>query len=271
MIKFIFSKTFLINLLILLSVAALIIFSIDKLLDSYTHHGESISVPALEGLTEKEVEAILTEKELRYEILDSVFVEKKPRGVVIDQNPSAEELVKKNRKIYITLTKTTPPKINFPDVIGLSQRLAIAKLESYGLKVKIQYKPSEHQGNVIDCLLKNKTIKWNDKLSLGATITVVVGTGKGDGQVLVPYLIGLSVEEAVQQIQSSALSLGLEIFDESCKNATDSVNAKVYKQTPVYTSETVLNIGSAVDIYLSVDTAKIKIQKISLDTTNVEM
>lgn len=254
----------------MLLLVVVIMFSVDKLLDNYTNHGQSISVPSLEGLTEKEVATLLAEKELRYEILDSIYTDKKPKGVTIDQNPQAESLVKKNRIIYITLTKITPPKISMPDVEGMSQRLAIAKVESYGLKVKIEYKPSEHTGNVIGFTLKRKSIKANDKIDLGSTITLIIGTGKGDGQVLVPYLLNLAFDEAVQQIQGSALSLGLEVYDESCKNATDSAKAKVYKQTPNYGAENVLNIGSAVDIYLTCDTNKIKIEKTSLDSLIID-
>lgn len=270
MLKFIFNKIFLINIAILLLLVVVIMFSVDKLLDNYTNHGQSISVPSLEGLTENEVATLLADKELRYEILDSIFIDKKPKGVVVDQNPKAEALVKKNRKIYLTLTKINPPKISLPDVIGMSQRLAVAKIESYGLKVKIQYKPSQHQGNVIDYLVKEERIKPNAKIALGSTITIVVGTGKGDGEVLVPYLLNLAFDEAEKQIQVSALSLGLEIYDESCKNAIDSANAKVYKQTPHYGAESVLNIGSAVDIYLTCDTNKIKIQKTSLDSSIID-
>lgn len=270
MFKFIFSKSFLINIAILIVLVVAVVFLIDKSLDSYTNHGESISVPSLEGLTEKEIEQILTEKDLRYEILDSVFVDKKPKGVVIDQNPRAEELVKKNRKIYITLTKITAPKILLPDVIDMSQRLAVAKLESYGIKVKVEYKPSEHQGIAIGYELKGKSVFPNEKIDLGSFITLIVGTGKGDGKVMVPYLKNLNKEEANQLLQTSLLSLGLEIYDETCITSTDSAGAKVYKQTPSYGENSVLNIGSSVDIYLTKDSTKINIQNMSLDSSLID-
>ncbi|PIZ06664.1 MAG: hypothetical protein COY57_00770 [Flavobacteriales bacterium CG_4_10_14_0_8_um_filter_32_5] len=266
MLKFIFSKSFLVNIAILIVLIVVVVFLIDKSLDSYTNHGESISVPSLEGLTEKEVEAILSEKELRYEILDSIFVDKKPKGVVIDQNPLAESLVKKDRKIYITVTKIAAPKILLPDVIDMSQRLAVAKLESYGLKVKVEYKPSEHQGIAIGYELKGKSISPNEKIDLGAFITLIIGTGKGDGKVMVPYLINLNKEGANQLLQTSLLSLGLEIYDETCVTSTDSTVAKVYKQTPGYGANSVLNIGSSVDIYLTKDSTKINTQNLSLDS-----
>lgn len=270
MLKFIFSKLFLINLVAAIILIIIAFYSFSGYLTGYTLHGESVTVPSLEGLSEEEVATLLDEKELRYEILDSIYVEKQPKGIVIDQNPKAESFVKKNRKIYITVTKKSTPTISFPSVIDMSQRLAVAKLESYGLKVNTEYRPSEHQGIVIDCKLGDKSIATGDEVGLGSKITVVIGTGKGEGKVMVPYLINLSKGEAEQQLQASFLSIGLEIFDESCKTTEDSATAKVYKQQPPYGSESTLFIGSSVDIYLTCDTAKINLPNLSLDSLNHE-
>ena len=63
-LKFIFSKTFLINLTIALVLAGTIIWGIFKFIDGYTHHGETISVPSLEGLTIEDTKTVLEEKGL---------------------------------------------------------------------------------------------------------------------------------------------------------------------------------------------------------------
>ena len=101
MFKFIRSKTFLINLAISGLFAVLVIWGIFKFIDSYTLHGETISVPTLEGLTTTEVESILTEKKLRFSILDSIYIAEADKGVELEQNPSPDDLVKENRIIYI--------------------------------------------------------------------------------------------------------------------------------------------------------------------------
>ncbi|HLU86064.1 MAG TPA: PASTA domain-containing protein [Vicingaceae bacterium] len=269
MIKFFFSKLFLVNLLAAIVLFIIAFFSFSSYLTSYTMHGESVTVPSLEGLSEEEVAALLTEKNLRYEILDSIYVDKKPKGVVIDQNPKPESFVKKNRKIYITTTKILTPKVTFPSVRDMSQRLAVAKLESYGLKVNIEYRPSEHEGIVVDCKYKNNSVNAGDLIDMNAKVTVIIGTGKGEGKVLVPYLVNLTQAAAYQKLQDAFLSIGLEIYDESCTTEQDSLNAKVYKQSPVFSSESALHVGSSVDIYLTCDTTKIKVENISLDSLNV--
>ncbi|MGB0888056.1 MAG: PASTA domain-containing protein, partial [Vicingaceae bacterium] len=115
MFKFLFSKSFLINLTAALLFAALVVWGIFKFIDNYTLHGETISVPALEGLTIEDVNEILTEKELRYSILDSIYIEDAIGGTVLEQNPAENDLVKKNRTIYVTVAKVVPPRVSMPD------------------------------------------------------------------------------------------------------------------------------------------------------------
>ena len=64
MFKFFYSKKFLIHLLLSIIIISLIVWGIFKFINSYTKHGETISVPSLEGLKVSEVENILSEKKL---------------------------------------------------------------------------------------------------------------------------------------------------------------------------------------------------------------
>ena len=234
MFRFITSKIFLINLVIAVIISAVAVFQIFKLIDDYTLHGKTISVPNLEGLTIKEVETTLNEKKLRFSILDSVFVEKGPKGVVLDQTPLYNSQVKENRTIYITVSKIIPPKVVMPNVIDLSQRIAIAKLKSYGLKINpIEWKPSEHVGIVLEHKINNKAVIPGELIDEGSSITLVVGSGKGDQRVMAPYLINMTKDEALNKLQESLLSSGIEVYDSSCKTAKDTANARIYKQNPI--------------------------------------
>jgi eukaryotic-like serine/threonine-protein kinase len=275
MFKFLIKKAFLINTAIAIVVIIIAIWGTFKFIASYTHHGESISVPSLEGLTLTEVETTLTEKKLRFSILDSIFKIKAERGVVLDQNPIADALVKENRTIYITVSKVIPPKITMPDVIESSQRLAIGKLKSYGLKIKkIEYIPSTDPGYVLSHKIKDVEIKTGDKIDEGSAITLVIGAGKGDHQVMVPYLINLNRTEAIEKLQLSSLEIGAEIHDGSCDNPEDSLSAKIYRQNPIRSKNVALYIGSSVDLYFTCDSSIIdydsSLDSLTRDTGIVE-
>jgi len=264
--KFIFSRAFIINIILALLFAAGVIYGIFNFLDRYTLHDQTISVPQLEGLNINDVESTLTDKKLKFIILDSIYVEKAEKGVVLEQNPSAESLVKENRTIYITITTLTPPKISMPNVVDMSQRLALAKIESYGLKVgDLKYIPS----GCVNCVLKQeidgKEVKANEKIEKGSIIDLTLGSGSNSEKVNVPYLSNLNKAEAIAKIQSSFLNFGAEIY-EDCETAEDTLNAKVFKQSPRSGENAVINMGSSIDLWFTADTSKINFDATQLDS-----
>lgn len=260
MFKFLFSKSFLINLAAALVFAALIILGIFKFIDNYTLHGETITVPSLEGLTIDEVEKILTEKELRYSILDSIYIENAVGGTVLEQNPAIDDLVKKNRTIYITVSKIVPTQVSMPDVVDMSLRLAIGKLKSYGLKIKTQQRPSECVNCVLKQEINGKIIKPNEKIDKGSTIVLTIGIGTSNEKILAPYVIGLTKEEAQNQIMGSSLNTGFMDYEDcKCVTKEDTLNAKVYRQNPVKSENIAINIGSSIDLYFTCDSNRISI------------
>lgn len=267
MFKFFYSKKFLINLGVALIVTALFIWGIFTFIGSYTNHGETISVPSLEGVNVNEVEAILDAKKLRYIILDSIYIQNAEKGIVLEQNPLKDELVKENRTIYITVSKVIPPKIKMPDVGSMSQRLSVAKLESYGLKVDVKYIPSEYVNTVVMQELNGKEINAGDLLDLGSTITLSIGSSS-DAQVLVPYLINLTKEEARSKLMESSLSEGFNEYENcKCETKEDTLRAKVYRQSPIRSKSVSVTMGTSVDLYFTCDTNLINFNPPVIDTT----
>jgi beta-lactam-binding protein with PASTA domain len=260
MFKFLFSKSFVINLLISLVFAGGVIWAVFKFIDDYTLHGQTISVPNLEGLSIEDTEALLKEKKLRFTILDSIYIAEADKGVVLEQNPAADDLVKENRTIYITVSKVVPPKISMPNVVDMSLRLAAAKLESYGLKVKTQHRPSE----CVNCVLKQEIdgekVSLNDKIKKGSTILLTIGLGTSNEKVMAPFLKGLTKEESENKLMSTSLNIGFSDYENcQCKTAIDTLNAKVYRQNPIRSEKVAINMGSSVDLYFTCDTMKVKI------------
>lgn len=271
MFKFIFSRVFLVNIGIAILFAILVVWAIFKFIDNYTHHGETISVPSLEGLTIDEVKSTLEDKKLRYTILDSIYIAKAEKGVVLDQNPRVDDLVKENRTIYVTVSKVVPPKIAMPNVVDMSSRLAIAKIESYGLKVQTKYIPSECVNCVVLQELNGKEIKPNSPINKGSLITLTIGSGTSDQKVLVPYLINLTKEQAKEKLLASSLNIGFANYENClCETKKDTLNAKVYQQKPKRSKNTVVNMGSIVDLYFTCDTNLIHFNPPVIDTNIID-
>ena len=69
------------------------------------------------GMELNEIDEFLSDRDLRYEILDdSSYSSEYPPYTILQQNPSENEKVKENRKIYLTLNSSIPPKIKMPKI-----------------------------------------------------------------------------------------------------------------------------------------------------------
>jgi hypothetical protein len=67
----------------------------------------------------------------------------------------------------------------------------------------------------------------------------------------------MNLDPAKNMILGASLNLGTYIYDNTIINGTDSVNAIVYKQNPEYKENASLQLGSAIYLWLTVDSAKV--------------
>ena len=104
-IKFLKSKFVWGNILAAVILSIIVLVLLSWWLKSYTHHNESVEVPDLTGYYVEEAELILSELDLKYEVIDSVYKRELKPGEIAEQSPAPKTSVKKNRKIYITINR----------------------------------------------------------------------------------------------------------------------------------------------------------------------
>lgn len=228
----------------------LVLMSIDK----YTRHGESISVPDLNGLYIEEAGKLLQKNDLFYEVIDSVYDRTKPLATILEQIPSAGSVVKKNRAIFLIVNKRQIKQVPLPEVNDLSYRQANALLNSIGLNVSsVINRPSEYRDLVIDVLIDSTSIAAGTKLNEGTSVTLVVGSGLGTETAEVPTLTGLSLEEGRKLALSSSFVIGAKNSDE-----VSSLNKPqyIFKQDPK--PGTSHPEGTRIDLWLTDDPSLIE-------------
>jgi beta-lactam-binding protein with PASTA domain len=236
------------NLLAIVIVVVVIFTIVSMVLKSTTRHGESLTVPDITGLKMEDAEKILADKKLKYIITDSLFFEDKPKNSVLDQNPSPQSKVKEGRVIYIVLNSNKAPLVNMPNLIDVSLRQAQVMLQSVGLKAgRLIYKPDIAQNVVLEQLYGNQSLPAGAKVPKGSTIDLVLGDGLGAGDVSLPDLTGMTLEEASNLLNSSSLTIGSVVYQGSVK---DSASAKVFKQTPAFTDGVMVGTGQPIDLFL---------------------
>jgi len=247
-------KDVLIHLGIIVSIfIALILIFFYAYLPSVTKHGEYITVPKLEGLTIEQTKKILDDKGLRYEISDSVFKADIKPFTVLTQHPLAGSEVKENRRIYLSISALNPPSIKMPDLLDNSQRGAEMQLKSLGLIVGAISTTPNPNNFVLGQSFKGSPIKAGESIPKGSKIDLLVGSGRGDTEVDVPNLVGMSLEEAKTTIRDMGLVSGLTIIDPSSDEAENTVT----KQKPTYQTGQKLRSGDMIDLWYagSEDTA----------------
>jgi len=250
------------HFLIIAAIYGVLIWAVLQWLKSFTQHGITVKVPALTGKTPKELKDMENTLDLEFIVNDSIYVFDQKKGTVIDQNPAAESEVKQGRKVYVTINAFKPPTIKMPKLIDYSLRQATAVLETYGLVVgNLKYEPDFAKDAVLKQLYKGREIKPGEAIVQESKIDLVLGDGLKGEKVDLPDLIGLTRKEAINKIAENSLSVGSEVYD---KSVVDTVKAIVYRQFPVYSSDSKVNLGRSIDLFFTQDISKIKLAKDSL-------
>lgn len=249
-ISYLKTKSFRNNFIAAIATVVVIVLAAFFSLRYYTKHGEGLNVPVLKGLAFTQAVSKLEELGLRYEV-DSVFVMDSPPGIVIDQDPEANTFVKGNRTIYLTVNVALAPNVKFPDIEFKPLREAQALIENYGLKLgDTTYRSDVSRDVVLEAMFGGQPLKAGESLPKGSRIDFVLGDGKGNEEVDIPSLIGLTKDEAIFALKNGAmLTLGTVTYE---GEIIDSANAVIISQDPFLTdSVSKVKIGTPVNITLS--------------------
>ena len=202
-------------------------------LDVYTRHGESVEVPDLSGMYVEEAELILKDCNLGYEIIDSVYIRSMKGGEIAEQTPVPGTKVKKNRKVYITVNSKQRKMVMVPNLVGESRRKVQSNLKTLGFNVdSIHYEPYEFNDEVLAVMWGDSTLSAGARVPDGSHIILVVGQNDMSIEVVVPSFLGMTLPEARKIISEYKLGFGAAYFDEIPVDSIDSLQFRVYQQTP---------------------------------------
>jgi beta-lactam-binding protein with PASTA domain len=183
-LNFLRSKIFLINVGLALVALVVIAWFTLQWLKSSTHHGELVEVPNVAKMSVMEMREAIEGANLRYQVLDSANYDPEyPRFSVIDQDPPAGNMVKENRKIYVTINPSGYKKVTVPNIVQVTQRNAASMLRAVGLDVeRVTYIDELGKDMVYYARFKGKNISPGDKLPKTSKIELICGNGTIPGQ-----------------------------------------------------------------------------------------
>lgn len=177
--KFLYSRIFIKQLFISVVIFALITLISIIFLFFYTGQTNYIKVPDLYGLNMSEVEKIIGEKKLNFEVSDSIFYDPAiSPNTVVSQTPIKDKEVKKKRKIYLTINPSDFSNVIFPDLIQLTKRAAISQINALDLEMgSIEYVDNIGKDVVLEVKFNDSIIKSGQLIPKKSKIDLVLGNG----------------------------------------------------------------------------------------------
>ena len=230
MVKYITSLPLWVNIVFAFCGVIILVLIFLLSLNWITKHGEARNVPVVVGKKISDVEKQLNEKGFEVVVQDSVYYDSLPPGLVLRQVPEADDVVKVNRTVYVTINRFVAPDIEMPNLLGSSYRNAEMVLKNLGLRIgDTSYRFDFAKNSVLEQRYNGSSIKAGTKLKVGSSISLVLGSGLGEEDMSVPDLIGMNYDEAKVLLDAQGLS-GLVIVDPTVR---DTTSAYVYKQSPM--------------------------------------
>ena len=173
------SKFLIWNLIAMALVVILLVVGVNYGLDWYTHHGESIRVPNIEGVRIAKAREMMEECGLEIVVTDSGYNKRLPADCVLTQSPGAGLTVKSGHTIYVTINSSNSPSVAIPDVVdNCSYREAEAKLISLGFKVLPPQYVTGEKDWVYGVSCNGRKVSTGERISIEQPLTLLVGSGQ---------------------------------------------------------------------------------------------
>ncbi len=180
------------------------LFVIDAwIMPAIVHSRSEISIPDVRGKRADAAMQMLDDADLTPVVLDTVAHQKIATNHVVFQNPIPGNVVREGRNVFLTVSGGEE-YISMPDLSGRSLRDARITLERLELKVgMISYEASDMPAETV----VHQNIRAGRRIRKNAVIEISVSGGESV-QIEIPYVIGLSLDEAQRKLLDSGLRPG---------------------------------------------------------------
>lgn len=183
-------------------------------------------VPNVVGLMQDEAQARLQEAGFAVELQPEASMDR-PAGEVLRQDPTGGNEAPVGSRVIVYVSSGPPAgQVEVPNVVGLTEEAAISTLQKAKLIAKVQPVASEKPKG----LVVGQSPRAGMKIAENSFVTIEVSSGPL--MTVVPYVQGLTKEEAQRRIEQAGLVA--RITEESAPGFAPGL---VYRQNPAGGSE----------------------------------
>jgi beta-lactam-binding protein with PASTA domain len=161
-----------------------------------TRGNDKTTVPKVVGLQQQVAETRIHDANLK--VLTAQGASDRPRGIVFKQAPGAGTQLDEGQTVTITIS-SGPANVEVPDVRGKQEQAAVDQLKGLGFATTVKRVAStKPKGTVL-----SQAPAAGVTAAKGATVTLAVSNGQKP--VVVPALVGLDQNAAVQKLTGVGL------------------------------------------------------------------
>lgn len=216
-------------------------------LPSSTNHADELDVPDLTGMSISQIDGVLNRMMLRFEVGDSSYSAVYPPLTVLNQFPKPGHKVKENRKIIVTINRSSTPTLPIPDLVDRSWDDAEEILKSIELRRgKKLLKRYPFKNLVLEMRMNGKVLTPGARVSKGSVIDLMVGDGAGPRDFVINNFVGLPYQNVLLRLGNLSLHIGIVQIPEGVD--TTGIVSYVLKQSP--TGGDSVSIGDPIDLWI---------------------
>lgn len=165
----------LVHLGLMIVLGLLLLWAAMGFLKVYTRHDAAFRMPDVRGMSQQEANQVLAKAKLYMDITDSVYVESKPAGVILETTPKAGSMIKSKRTVYVTVNTQNVKTLPVPDFSdNTSRRQAEGILRGTGFtNFTVLYVPGPYHDLVLHLkdasgriLMPGQRVAYNEPLTL---------------------------------------------------------------------------------------------------------
>ena len=221
----------------------LFLLLVDRvIMPTVVHTGRECILPDITNLSLREAKEILQKRNLSLRVLAQEYNPLKPPGIILSQSPAPHAKVKKGRIVKVVVSKGEK-MVLVPDLKGVSLRQAEIMLHEKSLEVgEINWVPSD---TFPENVVVETSPSFGLSVPLGMSVNLEVSLGTSPDTVMMPNLVGTSLEEAKNILKE----FGLEIGEIRYEIKNDLLFETVLEQFPPEGAE--VEKGTRVDLIVS--------------------
>ncbi|MEE8487238.1 MAG: PASTA domain-containing protein [Gemmatimonadota bacterium] len=206
--------------------------------------GSVVQIPDVVGQPEAEARRLIEEIGLEYTVRRGLAHREAPEGTVLAQSPLAGQFARPGAPVDVTLSRG-PEVHTLPDVAGLSERQAGIVLERLGYDVEIERRE--------DPMAAGRAVETRPAAGtdLAVPSPLVLVVSEGAPIVVIPDMLGMHIDDALQILSEARLELGSISFDSEAPEARGRI---VGQYPPVGYS---LRAGDTVELRVAGDADRV--------------